>query len=153
MSDCNNSLITNKMSSSLKDWWSLPQSKFTIIIIVGMVILGLLSKWTGQSEPKYSKKFTRQLKRVVQQASKWHTTARQDMDPLVNLIHSNYALAYANVARAIASDGAIEGSTGIKLRELMYYLEEDQKRALQAVTQRCPDLRPTGIYTTGNAWM
>ena len=135
--------------------WSAQQSKITALIIMTIVFIAVLSKWTGNAgrDPQYSPKFIRQMKRLVSQASKWHTTAQQDSDPTTRLVHSNYALAYANVARALASDSSIQQITGINVTELLYFLEEDQKKALQLLVHHCPQLKPTGVYTSGNAWM
>jgi hypothetical protein len=141
---------------SLKEWWSYPQSKITLFVVLSVFIIAMLSKWTASDssiETKYSKRFMKQMNRVVQQASKWHTTSKQDSDPLMHLIHSNYALAYAQTARALAPDTAIEKVTGIRLAELLYHLEDDQNNALQALVNACPNIKPTGVYTTGSAWM
>jgi hypothetical protein len=137
------------------EWWALQQSKTTVLVVLAVIGMAVLSKWMGTAgqEPQYSKKFIRQMKRLVQQASKWHTTARQDSDPTTRLVHANYALAYANVARALASDNSIEQITGINITELLYFLEDDQKKALQLMVHHCPQLKPTGVYTSGNAWM
>jgi hypothetical protein len=136
-------------------WFSQPQSRVAITVIIGMIAVALLSRWSASANttPQYSTKFVKQLKRVVSQASKWHTTARQDSDPMISLIHANYALAYANVARALAPESGTEQLLGIRLNELIYYLEADQKRALQSLASQYPGLKPSGIYTTGNAWM
>lgn len=137
-----------------KQWWSQTQTKITCLVVGCVVLVALLSKWTGNgNDPQYSKQFMRQLNRVVQQASKWHTTSKQDIEPVVRLAHSNYALAYAQTARAIASDAALEKATGLKVDALIYHLENDQRQALQNLVNVCPQVKPTGIYTTGNAWM
>jgi len=129
-----------------------------MLVIIGVVIVAILSKWTDHdsdagSSSKYSKRFIKQINRVVQQASKWHTTSKQDIDPLLHLIHSNYALAYAQTARALAPDTLIEKTTGIRLTELLYYLEDDQRAALQSLVNVCPNVKPHGVYNTGSAWM
>ena len=137
------------------DWWSQTPSKISVGVVGGLIGVALLSKWSHSqsSQPQYSAKYTKQLKRIISQASKWHTTARQDSDPMISLIHANYALAYANVARALAPETGSEKLTGLRLNELIFVLEEDQKRALQNIVTQNPNLKPSGIYTTGNAWM
>jgi hypothetical protein len=129
------------------------QLKTTLLVMGCIFLLACLSKWTEHTQPKQSKQMTRQLKRVMSQASKWHTTSRQDMDPVINLIHADYALAYANVARSLASEVALEKTSGIKIRDFVYQLESDQKKAVQNLVSQCPSLKPIGIFATGNAWM
>ena len=141
-------------ASSFKTWWALPQSRITLLILFSVILIAILSKWTGSNNPKYSQRFTRQMNRIVQQANKWHTTSKQDGEPILQLIHSNYALAYANVARALASDETIQQMSGVKLGGLIHYLEEDQQKALQKVMAQCPDVRPVGLYSgAASAWM
>ena len=140
---------------SFREWWSLPQSKITLLVVVAVLVVALMSKWAGtEGGPTYSKRFLKQLNRIVQQSMKWHSSAMQDSDPLVRLIHANYALAYAQAARSFTgADLSLERLSGVRVPDLMYALEDDQKKALQTVVNTCPQIRPTGMYTTGSAWM
>lgn len=142
------------MPSTWKQWWALPQSKITLVVLLGVFVVAILSKWTGSNgTPQYSRKFVKQLNRVVNQASKWHATSKQDIDPVLRLMHANYALAYAQTARSLASDASIENMTGIRLSELMYHLEDEQRESLQNLVAQCPNVKPSGILSTGSAWM
>lgn len=126
----------------------------TAALVVGLIIfLAFVNRWNNSSSTMYSKSFSNKLRSVVRQASQWHVTAKQDSNPLLSLMHSTYAVAYANLARAFASDEVIERITGLKISELMYYLNEDQQLAMQSLVTLCPSAKPEGVYAIGSGWL
>jgi len=116
-------------------------------VICGLIIaFAYLSKLSFASQPKYSKSFLRQMDRLVKQAKRWHTSARQDSNRLMSLMHANSALSYANACRTLASDETLENISGVRINELMYYLEEDQQSAMRDLFQKYPQLKPNTVY-------
>lgn len=133
-------------------WWKQPCTKPTVLLFVALLGLVLISKWMATTEPKYQKSLLKRIQRLVQQASRWHSTAQQDGDALVRLIHSNYAMAYSTCARSLVSESALDSISGLRWTTLVDRLEQDQRNAVQAVVQKCPTLKPQGTYHIGIAW-
>lgn len=141
--------------SFILDTLKTTQGKVTVGVLLVVTLISILSKWANNVEktPLHTKSFSRLIKRLVQQSSKAHRTSQQDADPLLSLVHANYALVYASVARAIADDSTMEAATGLKPMDMIYSLENDQKRAIDQLVGMCPELKPPGVYAIGHAWM
>ena len=130
-----------------------PHIRAALIVVAVVVVAALLSKWTASSSPKYSKRFMKQVHNLVKQSQTWHATAKQDGNPIISLLHADYALAYARIARSLAGDKDIERISGVAVDELLFYLEEDQQQAIQALAQKCPSVKPEGMYAVGSGWV
>lgn len=144
------------MSASVADWksaWSsVPQMKWGLIVVGTVVGIALMSKWTGSGTPQYSKKFISKVEHVVNKALKYHETAKQDTNPLISLVHATQALTFLTAARQIARDSDVERITGYHVADLEYALETDQRQAMEIVTSKCPDVKPSGVYDTTSTW-
>ncbi len=130
---------------------SHPSALHAFVVIMVVVVVGGLSRWS-ESSHIYAKPFLRKVKSMVEQATRWHVMARQDTNPLLQLIHSNNALAYAHAVRSIASEQDIEKITGIDINELIYFLEECQSVTVKNVGQQCPNMRIDGSYAVASGW-
>lgn len=132
-------------------WWK--QKAFYYSVVVVMIVLGvaLLSKWS-ETDRHYTKPFVRKLKNLIEQATRWNAMAQQDTNPILQLVHCNYALAYAQIARSVSSDKDIENITGIDINELVYYLGECESFAIKNLGQQCPKIKIDGVYSYGSGW-
>jgi hypothetical protein len=115
-----------------------------VLIIAGITALALLSK--SITNPKQSKHVRKVLRKMIRNASTWNTIAQQDQNPLIAITHSNYALAFARTARMLASDSAIEKTTGINIGELVSFLEDSQQKLMQKMFTACPSIKPSGMF-------
>ena len=140
----------NTLSSG--PWWKQKVVMYTGIVIGVVVVLGLLSKWS-ESSRQYSKAFIRKVKTVIEQSTRWNSLAQQDTNAVVQLIHCNYALSYAQVARSLVPESDIEAITGIDIHELVYYLEECQSYAVKNIGTLCPKIKIDGVYSAGSGWV
>lgn len=132
-------------------WWKQPPVLYTTLVVGVVVGIGLLSKWS-ESDKHYSKPFIRKLKHLIEQSTRWNAMAQQDTNPVLQLIHCNYALAYAQVARSVTSDKDIENITGIDINELIYYLGECESYTIKNIGQQCPNIKVEGVYSLGSGW-
>ena len=132
-------------------WWKQPSFFYTVMVLGIVVGIGLLSKWS-ESDNHYSKPFLRKLKYLIEQSTRWNAMAQQDTNPILQLIHCNYALAYAQVARSVTSDKDIENITGIDIHELIYYLGECESYTIKNLGQQCPKIKVDGVYSLGSGW-
>lgn len=139
--------------SDIKDYWYKGKA-FTYAWIVILIVIGisLLSKWSENTK-QYSKPFIRKVKSLIEQATRWNSMAQQDTNAVVQLIHCNYALSYAQIARSLVSDSDIETITGIDIHELIYYLEECQSYAVKNIGTNCPAIKIEGVFSAGSGWV
>lgn len=122
-------------------------------VVAGVAAASLASRAAASSARRYSPKFVRTLTSLVEQASQWSVVSEQDGAPLMQLMHVNYALAYANVARRLAPNGEASRVAKVDLDELIYALEERQMQAMQRVAAECPSLQPDGLYAVSSGWI
>lgn len=136
---------------SSSPWWKQPGFIFACLVCLIIVALSLLSKWS-ESSSSASKPVLRRIKSVVAQCVRWNSMAQQDTNPLMQLVHCNYALANAQAARLLFSDRDIEQVTGLDIHELVNYLDECQAYAIKNIGQNCPNIKIDGVYTVGSGW-
>jgi predicted solute-binding protein len=84
----------------------------------------------------------RTIRILARQALRWSTAAIQDREPVVAVLHANYASSYAQALRQIASDREIQKVTGLDAQVLEMRIARVQDRATEALFKRCPKLRP-----------
>jgi hypothetical protein len=132
-------------------WYSQPAFYYSIIVLGIIIGISLLSKWS-ESDKQYSKPFLRKIKTFIEQATRWNAMATQDTNSILQLVHCNYALAYAQVVKNVASYKDIENITGIDINELIYYLEECQSASIKNIGQQCPKIKIDGVYSVGSGW-
>ena len=117
-----------------------------------VIVLALLSKWS-QNPNQYAKPFINKVRMLVEQATRWNSLAKQDSNPVVQLIHCNYALAYAQVARNLVGGEDIQVITGIDIGELCHYMEDCQAYAIQNLGNQAPQIKVDGVYSAGSGWV
>jgi hypothetical protein len=133
--------------------WKPSKTVWYSLIIVGVVVLlALLSKWSERANV-YSPVFLKKVKLLVEQCTRWNGMAQQDSNPLIQLIHCDYALAYAQVARNLVSAEDIEKITGIDINELVHYMEDCQSYAIQKIGNEAPKIKVEGSYSVGSGWV
>jgi hypothetical protein len=103
-------------------------------IVIGTIgVLSLLAKWTEQTTGGYDTGLSKLAQRMVVQSQRWDKAARQDSDPLMALAHTNYALAYAEIATQILPEAEVERATGQNVRSIIYSVEKHQAALMQAL--------------------
>jgi len=140
-----------RSETTLSPWWRQPALVYTVLVLGVVVAVGFLSKWSDTGH-HYSKPFVRKLKYLIEQSTRWNAMAQQDTNPILQMIHCNYALAYAQVARSVTSDRDIENVAGIDINELIYYLGECEAYAIKNLGQQCPTIKVEGVYSLGSGW-
>lgn len=132
-------------------WKTYPAMTYSLLVIGVVLLLALLSKWS-ENDRKYSSQVLQRIKSMIEHAARWNAMAQQDSNPVMQLIHCNYALAYAQATRVIASDRDIENITGIDVHELMEYLQQCQAFTVNNINQQCPQVKIDGVYSVGAGW-
>lgn len=90
---------------------------------------------------------TEALQTLARQAARWATAAQQDQNPLIRVLHANYAMAYVTALRQIAHDQLISAETGIDPRWLETEIGKIQDSAVRALAKTIPHMMPRGPLT------
>lgn len=118
------------------------------IVLGALLVLIVLSKWTGSDSPRHSRAVQKRIRRLFREAERLNAQCRQDSSPVMALMHSTTAVAYVDAARALSRDRDLEKITGVHPDELLYYLQEDQQACTQACGDACPGMVPQSTYLT-----
>lgn len=125
-------------------------------IIVGLVVLAVLwviSNFKGQSGSTKAALEARTLRDLVKSSAQWAARSMQDSAPVIAVMNSNYAMAYLNMARALATDGEIEGIVGVPMDALIRDVEAAQASAIQRLSNGCPTVGPQGLAAMHAGWI
>jgi hypothetical protein len=121
-----------------------------IVIVIG--VLSMLSHWGGDYTKKFTKGFIKKITALVKNAKHYYDLSNQDTDPLTSLMHANYAMAYAQVARLLATDDEINSIGKLNMQELVISLQTVQSTAFHRCTEMCNVDSPmvTGAFVDVN---
>ncbi len=120
--------------------------RYALIIVLVVLVIILLSKWTGNSTTIYHPKLSKGVKNLVKEAGEWGNAAEHDTNALLQLMHATYAIAYLNAARTLASDKEIERLSRVQLDEMTQTLREKQQHVVQKLAGQYPALMPRGTW-------
>jgi hypothetical protein len=130
--------------------------RYAMIVVLIVLVIALLAKWMGGSR-RYSAEFLRQIKHLLNDASRMQAMSEQDSNPSVALMHANYALAYANAVRLLLPDDEIRRISGIHMGEFVVVLTQNQQEKFQMLGQHCaagvPASNDNENYAISTGWM
>ena len=106
------------------------RTKTAIITYAVILGLALLSKWTERTSGAYSSSTSRSVARIMKNAQRWDAVSRQDNDHLTALMHSAYALAYAQVALTLLPEPEVERASGIDVKTFENSVEQFQSQLI-----------------------
>ena len=82
------------------------------------------------------------IKTLLRQVARWAVAAEGDTDPMIAVLHANYAAGYLWALNDIATTEEIEAVSGINYLEFRDKITEVQDNATLKVVQACPDYAP-----------
>jgi len=85
----------------------------------------------------------RYLSSLVRQAYRWHVASLQDANPVIAMLHSNYAMGYVGALRSLDTEAGVKLATGIDLPTLEREVAAQQDKSLVALLSACPTLVPS----------
>ena len=129
-----------------------PQLLTAVAVVVVVLVLALLSRSTATQGGSYSPHFTKTLKNLLAQSTRWSTIAQQDQNLVVALMHVNYALGFLKASRRLASDADIQKITGTNVVELHFLMENQQADLIQQISTACPALGLDGVVALNAGW-
>jgi hypothetical protein len=110
--------------------WALSSKfKWAFVALLGFVVLWAISRPSQSSD--------RHVRDLVKSAHMYSATAVQDTNPVFALMHANYARAYLNVARTIASDAQVEAAAGQTLEKFVASIDETENQMVTRMNSVC----------------
>lgn len=141
-------------SSILSATTSTDPGRVALVVVLGTTALALLSKLGVADTGRYTPEIVRHVRNYIESSTQNGVIARQCTNPAIALMHSNYAIAYANAARELVSSKEdISRMTGVKIDELMHMLRTEQKHYQSAIATQCPALQVDGAYAIATGWI
>lgn len=112
--------------------------KWTTIIPITTAVCFICVAALVQSKNK-EKLPTGALRTLIRQSARWAMAARNDLNPMIAVLHANYATAYLWAANDIATDCEIEKATGLNLNKFAQSIQDVQDKATKQVADMFPD--------------
>jgi hypothetical protein len=82
------------------------------------------------------------IRSLIRQVYRWHIASTQDANPIVKMLHSNYATGYIGALRSIATENEILLTTGLSIVNLEAEVTTEQDKALAMFAKQCPEILP-----------
>lgn len=130
------------ISSSTAVPWNLV---YAAIVVAITLIIAFINKHMydqRMASVTYSPTIASQVQHLISEAARWNATAQQDTNAALALMHSTYAVAYLNAARALMDDGEIMKTAGVHVPEMNMVLSGTQQTSYQALSAQCPSAVP-----------
>ena len=81
---------------------------------------------------------TEYIKTLLRQTARWAVAAEQDENPMIAVLHANYAAGYLWALRDIATDAEILSASGVNILQLRYQITTVQDGATRKMAAVCP---------------
>jgi hypothetical protein len=102
--------------------------KYAVIVVTGLVVVVLLSKWTGR-KPVAST----QVQAVVTRAAESNTASYSQNDPVASLVDVTTAIASLQTAVALSGAACVSNATGVPTHTLEREMTTHQSRLMRQV--------------------
>jgi len=116
------------------------QNVFILCVVVFIMIL-LIAKLTEREHMDITNK-PKVIKSLTRQAFRWYFASMQDSNPIVKGLHADYAVAYADILKQVATREEIMETTHIDIDEFINSANAQQDAYIVEIAQLCPDLIP-----------
>lgn len=122
-------------------------------VIVGVIFLALLSRIATTDRHPVSRGLVEKSEALLRSANKWAAQAEQDNNPLVAVMDSCYARAYAMAVRRLLDDAQTTRIHKVNMPELLGKMDKAQQDALARVAEVAPQLMPQGEFAVRSGWL
>lgn len=114
-------------------------------ILIGFVSMFIINKiisqcWISNDSKKLHNTM---IKKLVRQTARWSTAASQDDNPVIAVLHANYAAGYLWALKDIASDNEIEKASNIKMMKFQKNIIDTQDKVNKKLVKLCPNFIKT----------
>ena len=122
------------------------------MIIVYIFLLGMLTMFIMinmiNKTSNNNKKIKFIAKKLIRQAARWSTAAKQDNNSMIAVLHANYGAAYLWALKEIINNDIIEKNTGINMMKFESEIVKIQDEATKKMAKLCPKYAPEPSYLT-----
>lgn len=110
---------------------------------LGLIIIYILiNNKKNNAENNTEKQIEFAAKKLVRQAARWSTAAKQDKNSMIAVLHANYGAGYLWALKDIIKTDIIEKKTGIDMMKFENEIIKIQDEATQKMAQLCPKYAP-----------
>lgn len=113
---------------------------WTLFLLGGLVIFMFIFLFSKKESYTPKKDIVDTLSR---QAHRWAVASKQDMNPVIKVLHANYAAGYLWALDDIASESEIEASIETSYKNFRHQITNIQEEAVKALLKECPQIDPT----------
>ena len=118
-------------------------------ILIGFILMYIINQilskcWISNN----SKKFHNELiNKLVRQTARLETAASQDDNPVIEVLHANYAAGYLWALKDIATNKDIENATKIDMNKFQKNVVDIQDKSNKKLVKLCPNfIKTDNIY-------
>jgi hypothetical protein len=110
-------------------------------IILGMILMYIFIK-NNKKKNNTEKQIEFAAKKLVRQAARWSTAAKQDNNSMIAVLHANYGAGYLWALKDIINTNTIEKKTGIDMMKFENEIIKIQDNATKTMAKLCPEYAP-----------
>jgi len=110
-------------------------------IILGMIIMYIITNNNGKKNNR-EKQIEFAAQKLVRQAARWSTAAKQDKNSMIAVLHANYGAGYLWALKDIIKMDIIEKKTGIDMMKFENEIIKIQDEATKNMAKLCPKYAP-----------
>lgn len=105
------------------------------------------SDWNPSLSSTISSEKYQDIRALTRQLFRWFIASQQDNNPIIGMLHINYAVGYLGALREIANEHQIQLATNLDINQIEREITGQQDKILLDVAQQCPQvMMQTPIY-------
>lgn len=112
---------------------------YIIIIIIIIIIFSLILIIKKNINNKH-------ITVLIRQSARWAVAAQQDLNPIIRLLHANYAAGYLWALFDIANPCEIKYITGVNIDKFKKKITDIQDMAVRNIVSKCDTIAPIDNY-------
>ena len=124
--------------------------KLVYVFFLGMITMFFILNTTKKSTNN-NKQIEFVAKKLIRQAARWSTAAKQDNNSMIAVLHANYGAGYLWALKDIINNDIIEKKTGIDMMKFENEIVQIQDEATRNMAKLCPKYAPEPSYLTNLA--
>mgnify|MGYP001336823216 FL=1 len=114
-------------------------------ILIGLVSMYILNEiltkcWISNDTKRFHNKL---INKLVRQTARWGTAASQDDNPVIAVLHANYAAGYLWALKDIATKEEIESTANINMNKFQKNIVDTQDKTNKILVKLCPNFVKT----------
>ena len=131
----------------LKKKYNIFYMKFLYGFIIGMIIMYLFIN-SKNKEIQFKNQRKMVIKKLIRQAARWSTAAKQDKNSMIAVLHANYGAGYLWALKDIVTTDIIEKEGNINIMKFENEIIQIQDEATKKMAKLCPKYAPEKSYLT-----